>query len=161
VQPASDEDDTDFNLGFTKFLNIMCMYLYMYLYMIYAWLYIYVHDAPNRSVPLLSLHPSQFCGRVKHYSGGLQGPMLLLPRTAAPAVNNSEEVSCITAEHLELEKVHQEPEPPVVFVHVFVHTMFWVNYSVNLMLYLVWQGKPSLHGLSMGWLMIICPDCWD
>lgn len=76
-------------------------------------------------------------GTGKNYSGGLQGPMLLLPRTAAPAVNNSEEVSCITAEHLELEKVHQEREPPVVFVHVFVHTMFWVNYSVNLMLYVV------------------------
>lgn len=52
VQPTSDEDDTDSNLGFSKLLNIMCMYLYMYLYMMYACLYIYVHDAPHRSVPL-------------------------------------------------------------------------------------------------------------
>ena len=31
-----------------------------------------------------------------------------LPRTAPPAVDNSEEISRIAAEHLDLEKVHQE-----------------------------------------------------
>ncbi len=59
-----------------------------------------------------------------------------LPRTAPPAVDNSEEISRIAAEHLDLEKVHQERHGNCgghvhVCVCVFLHPQcfgFLVNY---------------------------------